>query len=73
MHREINYLGAKLDPNLPPEGNLSVFLKNCSTAEMPSVLSKQILFTNGVQGPFISSMDACCGPRAAVETTSSIS
>ena len=73
MCREINYLVAKFEVYFPLEGNLSVFGKNCSPTELPPVLLKLIIFTNGVKGSFIVGIGACCEERAAVEDTSSIS
>ena len=72
MCREINYLVAKFEVYFPLEGNLSVFGKNCSPTELPPVLPKLIIFTNGVKGSFIVGIGACCEERAAVEDTSSI-
>ncbi len=72
MCREINYLVAKFELNLPVEGNLSVFCKNCSTAEMRPVLPKLIIFTNAVKASFKVGIGACREERAAVEDTSSI-
>jgi len=72
MCREINYSVAKFDLYFPPEGNLSVFGKNCSCAEWPPVLPKQIIFTNGVKGSFRVGIWACIDESAALKDICSI-
>ena len=67
MCREINYLVAEFDVYFPLEGNLSVFGRNCSTAEMSPVLSKLIIFTHVVKGPYQVGICAYCGERNAVK------